>query len=92
MSKALPVKQLPPDAVDIAARAVAAEVSDHISAMYPKAAGAVSMASMSRSLAGVIRNNMARLGKAAERGELETEAAKMKFERMRRKKIRRAGP
>lgn len=48
------------------------------------AAAAVSMNSMSRSLSGVIRNKMARLGRAAELGELEAEAEKMRSERMRR--------
>lgn len=84
----LPVKPLPEDAVDLAAKAVAAEVSAHIREMYPRAAEAVSMASMSRSLSGVIRNSMKRLGRAAEGGELEREIDKMRAERHRRSALR----
>lgn len=83
----LPVKALPDDAVDMAARAVALEVSEHIQSMYPKAAAAVSMDSMGRSLAGVIRNNMKRLGRAAEKGEMEAEIKAMARQRRERKKV-----
>lgn len=77
------------NAVDMAAKAVAAEVAAHIREMYPKAAKAVSMQSMARSLSGVIRNNMSRLGRAAERGEMEAEIDKMRSERARRTALRR---
>lgn len=88
----LPAKPLPEDAVDLAAKAVAAEVAAHICEMYPKAAEAVSMPSMSRSLSGVIRNSMSRLGRAAEVGELEREIGKMRSERSRRSALHRKRP
>jgi len=88
MSDDLPMKPLPEDAVDIAAKTVAAEVAAHIRKMYPAAADAVSVPSMTRSLSGVIRNSMSRLGRAAERGEIEAEAEKMRRERMRRSVLR----
>lgn len=84
----LPMHPLPDDAVDMAARAVAAEVAAHIREMYPKAAEAVSVPSMTRSLTGVIRNNMKRLGRAAESGDLEGEIEKMRQERTRRRALR----
>src|SRR5690554_143430 len=77
----LPVKPLPDDAVDMAARAVALEIAHHIETMYPEAAKAVAWGSCKRSLAGVVRNNMKRLGRAAENGEMEAEIKKMSAER-----------
>lgn len=84
----LPMQPLPGDAVDMAARAVSAEVTAHIQEMYPSAAKAVSVPSMTRSLTGVIRNNMRRLGRAAENGDLEREIDKMRQERRRRRVLR----
>ncbi|WJS87213.1 hypothetical protein [Paracoccus sp. TOH] len=85
----LPVKPLPDDAVDMAARAIAAEVAHHIKAMYPAAAEAVAWESCKRSLTGVIRNGMKRLGDAAERGEMEAEIRSMRSQRAREEAIRR---
>lgn len=84
----LPVKPLPDDAVDMAARAIAAEVAHHIKAMYPAAAEAVAWESCKRSLAGVIRNGMKRLGDAAERGEMEAEVRSMRSQRAREAAMR----
>lgn len=86
----LPVKPLPEDAVDMAAKAVAAEVAEHIEAMYPRAAEAVAWGSCKRSLQGVIRNSMKRLGDAAERGELEREVKTMKKQRDQIRKMRKS--
>jgi hypothetical protein len=85
----LPMKPLPDDAVDMAARAIAAEVAHHIKAMYPAAAEAVAWESCKRSLAGVIRNGMKRLGDAAERGEMEAEIRSMRSQRVRETAMRR---
>lgn len=82
----VPAIPLPDDAVDMAARAVAAEVAEHIATMYPAAADAVAWESCKRSLAGVIRNSMASLGKAAENGRLDDEIRAM---RRRRQSLRR---
>lgn len=79
----LPAKNLPDDVVDLVAKEVAAQVALHIVSMYPKAANAVSWNSCKLSIAGVIRNNMSRLGKAAESGDLDAEMKKMKLERKR---------
>ena len=86
----LPVKGLPDDAVDMVAKEISAQVALHIVTMYPGAATAVPWDSCKRSLSGVIRNNMARLGKAAERGALEVEIKKMKSERARISAIRKS--
>lgn len=85
----LPVKPLPEDVVDMAARAIAAEVAHHIKTMYPGAAEAVAWESCKRSLAGVIRNGMKRLGDAAERGEMESEIQAMRSQRSRENAMRR---
>lgn len=77
----LPAKPLPPDAVDMAARAVALEVAEHIATMYPDAAKAVAWESCKRSVSGVIRNAMIRLGRAAEHGRLEDEIRLMAKQR-----------
>lgn len=77
----LPAKPLPDDAVDMVARAVALEVAEHIAKMYPDAARAVAWGNCKRSLSGVIRNTMARLGRAAERGALEQEIKLMARQR-----------
>ena len=77
----LPAKPLPEDAVDMAARAVALEVAEHIVTMYPDAARAVAWESCKRSLSGVIRNAMSRLGRAAEQGRLEDEIRLMAKQR-----------
>ncbi|MBB2158019.1 hypothetical protein HLH33_17250 [Gluconacetobacter diazotrophicus] len=79
----LPMKPLPEDAVDLAAHAITAEVAHHIKTMYPAAAQAVAWGSCKRSLAGVIRNGMRRLGDAAERGEMEAEIRAMRSQRAR---------
>ncbi|RWR30472.1 hypothetical protein D2T29_12435 [Sinirhodobacter populi] len=85
----MPVKPLPDDAVDMAAKAIAAEVAHHIKTMYPGAAEAVAWESCKRSLAGVIRNGMKRLGDAAERGEMESEIKAMRSQRSREDAMRR---
>ncbi len=85
----LPMKPLPDDAVDMAAKAIAAEVAHHIKTMYPSAAEAVAWESCKRSLAGVIRNGMKRLGDAAERGEMEAEIKTMRSQRKREDAMRR---
>ena len=79
----MPAKILPDDIVDMVAKEVAAQVALHIVTMYPKAANAVAWNSCKLSIAGVIRNNMSRLGNAAERGDIDLEIKKMKSERRR---------
>ena len=68
---ALPAVPLPDDVIDRVASEVARHVADHIGTMYPAAAAAVSHASMSRSIQGVIRNLMAEAGREAEAGRIE---------------------
>lgn len=85
----VPVKPLPDDAVDMAAKAIAAEVAHHIKTMYPSAAEAVAWESCKRSLSGVIRNGMKRLGDAAERGEMEAEIKAMRRQRAQQEAFRR---
>jgi hypothetical protein len=79
----LPMKPLPEDSVDLAAKAIAADVAHHIKTMYPAAAQAVAWTSCKRSPAGVIRNGMRRLGNAAERGEMEAEIRASRGQRAR---------
>ena len=67
----LPVAPRSDDVIDRVASEVARHVADHIGVMYPKAAAAVSHASMSRSIQGVIRNLMAEAGREAEAGRIE---------------------
>lgn len=81
MTKNIPVKALPDDIIDEAAKAIAAEVAHHIKTMYPDAAQAVAWSSCKRSLSGLIRNNMKRLGDAAERGNFEAEVRAMRSRR-----------
>lgn len=80
MTKNIPVKALPDDIIDEAAKAIAAEVAHHIKTMYPDAACAA-WSSCKRSLSGLIRNNMKRLGDAAERGNFEAEVRAMRSRR-----------
>lgn len=77
----LPSVPLGDDAIDQAARAVALEVAHHIEMMYPKAADAVAWNSCKRSISGVVRNAMKRIGDAAERGEMDREIQKMQKQR-----------
>jgi len=84
----LPLPPLPDDAVDMAAREIAAQVCAHIKAMYPDATEAVPWNSCKRSLSGLIRNDMKRIGRAAERGEMVQEIAGMRNERVKITKMR----
>ncbi len=77
----LPARPMPDDIVDIVAKEVAAQVADHIETMYPDAAKAVAWNSCKRSIQGVARNSMSRLGRAAENGNIETVLNDMKKER-----------
>ena len=77
----LPRAALEDDAIDQAARAVALEVTHHIELMYPAAANAVAWNSCKRSVSGVVRNAMKRIGDAAERGEMGREIAEMQRQR-----------
>lgn len=86
----LPAVPLPDDIVDMVAKEIAAQVSLHIVHMYPKAAEAVPWNSCKRSLSGVIRNNMSRLSKAAERGAINAELTKMRSERAKITAMRKA--
>lgn len=71
VTEALPARPLPDDLVDRIAKEVAAQVTDHIEAMYPTAAEAVAWSSASRSIQGVVRNTVAAAGRAAEEGRIE---------------------
>lgn len=77
----LPRAPLDDDAIDKAARAVALEVSHHIEMMYPGAAEAVAWNSCKRSISGVVRNAMKRLGEAAEQGDLDRVISDMQKQR-----------
>ena len=77
----LPRAPLDDDAIDKAARTVALEVSHHIEMMYPAAAKAVAWNSCKRSISGVVRNAMKRIGDAAERGEMDREIEAMQRQR-----------
>jgi len=59
------------DLIDRIAKEVAAQVSDHIETMYPDAAEAVAWKSCSRSIQGVVRNNIAAASRNAENGTIE---------------------
>lgn len=83
----LPARPLPEDAVDAAARVVAAEIALHLELMYPDAPRAVAWSSCKRSLSGVVRNSMSRLGRAAEKGEMNAVIKDMQRERARRRKL-----
>lgn len=92
MDKELPIAIHDADnAIDKAAQAIGAEVSHHIKTMYPQMTLVKGWASCSRSISGVIRNQMARLGRAAEAGSLDAEIRDMKAQRRRVDALRRAG-
>ena len=84
--KTLPVATLPDDVIDRVAKEIAAEVCEHIEAMYPDAAKAVAWNSCKRSIQGTIRNSMAWAGREAENGRIERW---FKTSRKNRLKIRR---
>lgn len=88
MSKNLPANPLPEDIVDMAAKEVALQVCQHIEHMYPKATEPIAWESCKRSIQGSIRNDMRRIGRAAENGTVEAELAKMKSERAELNKLR----
>ena len=59
------------DIIDRVAKEIAAQVSAHVAQMYPAAAQAVAWGSASRSIQGVVRNNMALAARAAESGTID---------------------
>ena len=83
-------QRMPDDVIDLVAKEVAAQVADHIETMYPDAAKAVAWNSCKRSIQGVARNSMSRLGKAAEDGSIEKVLADMKKQRQKFKRDWRA--
>lgn len=84
----LPARPLPDDVIDRVAKEAAAQVVEHIEAMYPDAARAVAWKSASRSLQGVVRNFMREAGHAAEKGEIEGWLAWARRKRLQSKRRR----
>ena len=80
---------MPEDVVDLVAKEVAAQVKEHIEAMYPDAARAVAWNSASRSIQGVVRNTMKAAGDAAEQGRFEEWLERTRHNRLRVRKLRR---
>lgn len=92
MTDKLPAAPLPDDVIDRVAKEIAAQVADHIEVMYPAAAKAVAWHSASRSIQGVVRNGMKRLGDAAEGGTIDREIKEMRVQRLRHKALLRKAP